>query len=654
MKGITMLKVQMLAAGMLVCSVATAVEEVKVSSFGYDPDDSTKFIQAALDSGARKVVIDRMEKPWITQPVKVKSNTQVVFEEGVELVAKRGEYKGVYDSLISVVCVSNVTLRGIGKGATLRMWAADYMKPPYKGGEWRHALNILSSTDVTVENLSFVKSGGDGIYLGEKRGTNRKITIRNCVCDGNTRQGISVITADSLLIEKTTLKNTRGKLPQAGIDFEPNSMGQLLRNCVMRDCLIEGNAGNGIEFFLIKLRDTSVPISVKISNCRIIGNELSGLKLAQSAAEAKGGPWFKGKIELTDSIISDSRGSGIVVFSKPYEGIDFTVSNCDIINSPRGKSTGADINFLSMSFWIPAVDNVNFKDVRIFQPVERAWISASARPWLRNVTDVKGNVEVTTGGVTKKITLDDEWRAKTFPATGKKPDLSVTEFSADSNWKVVDTSPGTSVRLSPIKFRGRFSAIVYADAPSEISFSACLSHVVNRGAKSTGEIVVKDMAGKTIATLDGFETTETARSFTAPRKGFYEITVKNIKRESLIWCSCNAPLAIRAKVYGLSLFQPAGEIFIPHDLSVPRTMLCGGGGGERINADLFDPSGKMVESWKSLGDWGVRELDASGIWRLKLSRPTRGTYEDTHINSTGKTPALFFLSPEKYFFQQGL
>ena len=153
---------------------------------------------------------------WITQPVKVKSNTQVVFEEGVELVAKRGEYKGVYDSLISVVCVSNVTLRGIGKGAILRMWAADYMKPPYKSGEWRHALNILSSTDVTVENLSFVKSGGDGIYLGERRGPNQKITIRNCVCDGNTRQGISVITADNLLIEKTTLKNTRGKTAAGG------------------------------------------------------------------------------------------------------------------------------------------------------------------------------------------------------------------------------------------------------------------------------------------------------------------------------------------------------------------------------------------------------------------------------------------------------
>lgn len=60
-------------------------------------------------------------------------------------------------------------------------------------------------------------------------------------------------------------------------------------------------------------------------------------------------------------------------------------------------------------------------------------------------------------------------------------------------------------------------------------------------------------------------------------------------------------------------------IFIPHDLSVSRTMLCGGGGGERINADLFDPSGKMVESWKSLGDWGgegfgrVRDLEAQAF-----------------------------------------
>ena len=44
--------------------------EVKVSSFGFDPEDSTRFIQAAIDSGAEKVIFDKMSSPWITLPLR--------------------------------------------------------------------------------------------------------------------------------------------------------------------------------------------------------------------------------------------------------------------------------------------------------------------------------------------------------------------------------------------------------------------------------------------------------------------------------------------------------------------------------------------------------------------------------------------------------
>ena len=38
---------------------------VKASSFGFDPADATRALQAAIDSGAAKVIVDNPGKPWI-------------------------------------------------------------------------------------------------------------------------------------------------------------------------------------------------------------------------------------------------------------------------------------------------------------------------------------------------------------------------------------------------------------------------------------------------------------------------------------------------------------------------------------------------------------------------------------------------------------
>ena len=56
----------MIAAGSALASAAVAANasEVKVSSFGYDSEDSTEFIQKALASGAKKVIIDKQAGDW--------------------------------------------------------------------------------------------------------------------------------------------------------------------------------------------------------------------------------------------------------------------------------------------------------------------------------------------------------------------------------------------------------------------------------------------------------------------------------------------------------------------------------------------------------------------------------------------------------------
>ena len=113
---------------------------VRVSWFGFDVDDSTRYVQAAIDSDARRIVIDRMQQgPWVVRPLLIrKSGKEIVFEDGAELVAKRGEYLSEHDSLLCLKRVKDIIIRGKG---TIRMWHDDYLKPPYPLAEWRHGIS---------------------------------------------------------------------------------------------------------------------------------------------------------------------------------------------------------------------------------------------------------------------------------------------------------------------------------------------------------------------------------------------------------------------------------------------------------------------------------------------------------------------------------
>ena len=192
--------------------------------------------------------------------------TELVFEPGVELLAKRGAYKALRDYLLELPYCTNVTIRG-GAGSTLRMWKKDYQGPDYKHGEWRYALRIFHCRNVLVEGLTIVESGGDGIGV-----TGTDITIRNCVCDRNHRQGMSVFNVKNFLVENCVFSNTSGTPPQSGVDIEPDHSNERLENIVFRNCQSFGNAGAGFEAYLAQLRKSSGPVSILFENCRSWGN----------------------------------------------------------------------------------------------------------------------------------------------------------------------------------------------------------------------------------------------------------------------------------------------------------------------------------------------------------------------------------------------
>ena len=105
---------------------------VVVSCWGFDPADSTdEFLQAALDSGTRKVIVPPMcddsyddcptsqstgDHSWVTLPLQLRSNQVLLLQVGVQLWAKRWEYMytGQVDSVLNLEYVSNVDILGYG------------------------------------------------------------------------------------------------------------------------------------------------------------------------------------------------------------------------------------------------------------------------------------------------------------------------------------------------------------------------------------------------------------------------------------------------------------------------------------------------------------------------------------------------------------
>ena len=290
----------------LVAKVASGeIREARASWWGFDKDDSTRFLQAAITSGVSKLVVDKMPSPWIFTPIKASSNQHLVFEKGAMLLAKRGEFVGRNDWLFALDGVENV--RVTGNGATLRMWREDYAHGKdgkgrdYRRGEWRHTLAIIDARNVVVEGLALEDSGGDGIYISHRVSEGaepcRDITIRDCVCDRHHRQGLSIISAVNLLVENCVFRNTKGTAPEDGVDFEPNSAVEPCVNCVLRNCVSENNAGNGFEVALSTSRSSTPPCSIRFENCRSTGDS-RGIKL-RTNCRASVGDWPTGTVDLS-------------------------------------------------------------------------------------------------------------------------------------------------------------------------------------------------------------------------------------------------------------------------------------------------------------------------------------------------------------------
>lgn len=636
----------------LVVAGAAGCRVAKVSDFGFNPDDSTEIVQRALDSGAGKLLFDRQAGPWVVRPLFVRSNTEVIFEEDVEIVAKEGEFHGLRDALLTLKGVTNVTLRGLGRGATLKMRIKDYQSSNYERGEWRHAVNLLSAANVMIENLTLADSGGDGIYIGANPSANlcRSIVIRDCVCDNNNRQGISVISVDGLLVERTVMKNTRGMAPRSGIDFEPNASEQMLKNIVMRDCLTENNDGCGYELYAAQLASGSEPVDITLENCRSKGDRLASLKIALGVKSKKGLP--RGRVEARNCTFADCRSQSVRVENKPAGAMDVVLENCTI-ERRKGLSRGIpDVKLVTDDINAAPTDGVEFRNVAIRRANDEGeWFAVSQMPWSPvGMDNVKGTVRVVEGEKSKTVMLDGSWCKTVFSRNGERYAMGEVKFDPSNVGRIVDENHGESVALSPLTMRFTLNALVYAAKPGPVTFAARLVRVNSRKPKD-GRFIVKDMHGRTVATLPAAGEKDEARTFYAPAAGFYRIEC-DVKPHGLSFASCDAPIGFMPPPDGaIDIYKSEGDIYFAHGEAEDETFFCGGS-GEAATVSLFAPSGKRWGEWRNQTDWGFARVgpDAeAGLWRVEVRRPDKGfTWEDAYFLRTA-APPVFFFSNEKYW-----
>eukprot|EP01043_Picozoa_sp_COSAG02_P036606 COSAG02_NODE_2692_length_8222_cov_6.872584_5_plen_821_part_00 len=319
--------------------------EVNVSCFGFDAADSTVVLQQALDSGATHVYIDRppgseelTEPIWVTRPLFVpgnSSNLHITLRTGVQLVAKRGEFREPADTLLSFgslksdLSPTSPTMTGVSltceAGAMLKMHRKDYDNQTqgmnYSHAEHRHALQFYKAENVLIDGCYIMDTGGDGVYLRDVKNA----VIRRSKIERAYRNGISIISANGVLLEDVQIIDTNGTAPRSGVDIEPNKPDDGLQNITLRRVVVDGAGGCGIEIkHAWALKTSPVPVGVLVDSCIVRNIARSGIPIMPLRGGAQG------EIRIRNTSTHNTGCAGLLIGDKASDGAAVVVESLSV------------------------------------------------------------------------------------------------------------------------------------------------------------------------------------------------------------------------------------------------------------------------------------------------------------------------------------
>ncbi len=614
-----------LFCGMLLSMAAAE----NASKWGFDKNDATECLQKAIDSGAARIVVDNTGSDWIVGPIKLRSNLELVFADGVVVRAHPDAFKGRNDCMFQAWDARNIVLRGEG-GAVVKMNKKDYQDASrYSHSEWRHLLSFRGCENVTIRNLKLQSSGGDGIYIstGKELPGCRNVVIEDVTATDHHRQGISIISVDGLLIRNCRFSDTEGTPPAAGIDFEPNSPGEWIAGCVIENSVFENNIV-GVCVSVGALTEKSKPVSISFKNCEFKGGGPVFYSIAsRTVTPAKGAVLFDG------CRFSEGKNCTAMVNDLLTGGFELRFKDCLMDN--RGASANAAI---ILSSALP----VDFGGLKF----ENTTLITGGKSALE-FNNLSGGGVADVGGILKMQRKDGSLLDFNFAEFAKKhqpvPELQNFKTASVDLFRLKPAGPGKPDARSK-RFRGKFKLLQYVEADKvlELKFQA---RQVSKSPLNIS-VSVKDAAG---TPLDHFKITEPEFTYTLKSNSagvrLFEI---NTAGHTLELASGHPGQAILADTR-TGMFVASGAEFyfaVPAGVKDIRVEIMPDI-GEPVDAALISPDGKTVDSCSknsNLTHLSYQRPDASKteIWRLKFPY----VREDFRFRLGAPLPPLVSTAPE--------
>lgn len=180
-------------------------------------------------------------------------------------------------------------------------------------GQWGHGINICGANNVRIRGLSIKDCWGDCIYVGKG---SKNILIEDCVLSGSRRQGVSITSADSVVVRCCLIQNIKGSNPQHGIDVEPNK-NEWVDHVVIDDVTINNCLGAILAY---GKAENSFIGHIVVKNTKI-----QGCRLPKNI-------WFTkvGFADVYDNILSLSK-NGFIFF----ENVNNLICHDNIIKAYR-------------------------------------------------------------------------------------------------------------------------------------------------------------------------------------------------------------------------------------------------------------------------------------------------------------------------------
>jgi hypothetical protein len=436
------------------------------------------------------------------------------------------------------------------------------------------------------------------------------------------------------------MKDTGGTPPAAGIDFEPNGPSEQLVNCVMRNCVSEGNYGAGYTFYLPNLHADSAPISILLENCIARGGNSTdfGFVTANEKEKAVGG-----KIEVTGCRFEKARGLAISIRRKPVDGAEVVFRDC-VVDSPGLEKTAmSPISIRSDAGNRRSVGGVDFGEMTVIDPIDRPVLAYQDWVGGTGVASLTGTLMVKRGDNKETIALSKEWLETAFPPRTYRqiPALDLTGKA------LVPAVAATELPVSTDDYylRKQGTYALYARQGETVVLRVKQAQVGKYGGKPM-KVVVVTPSGTKLRPGDVPFKGEKEVSFAAPETGVYRLPL-TCEANRMAVTGVSHPVAVSGEPGAIPFIGTAGDLYflVPAGTKEFGVFIYGQGEGEAIKATVFDPTGKQV--WEkdniTLPQMCAPEQappTEDQVWRLQLSKPTGTTYEDNYVDLRGVPPFL--------------